>query len=136
MISPVRIQRKRIKGWRMPPNTIYVGRGTVWGNPYNVGQIGRVEYETMSDDQLRAFDFSVRDVTINGQTIPCRPMPPNRIIAFEAPLTIEDVILLYHKHVRDNAIDVTPLRGKNLACWCPLHRRCHADVLLKLANQS
>jgi len=22
-----RIQRKRTKGWRMPPNTIYVGRG-------------------------------------------------------------------------------------------------------------
>lgn len=29
---PVRIQRKRTKGWRMPPNTIYVGRPTMWGN--------------------------------------------------------------------------------------------------------
>jgi hypothetical protein len=26
------------------------------------------------------------------------------------------------------------LRGKNLACWCPLGRPCHADVLLDLAN--
>lgn len=26
------------------------------------------------------------------------------------------------------------LRGKNLACWCPLDRPCHADVLLELAN--
>lgn len=26
------------------------------------------------------------------------------------------------------------LRGKDLACWCPLHLRCHADVLLELAN--
>jgi hypothetical protein len=26
------------------------------------------------------------------------------------------------------------LKGKNLACWCPLDRPCHADVLLKLAN--
>jgi Domain of unknown function (DUF4326) len=32
MIAPVRIQRKRTKGWRMPTNTIYVGRGTMWGN--------------------------------------------------------------------------------------------------------
>lgn len=31
------------------------------------------------------------------------------------------------------------LRGRDLACWCPLHRSgvyvpCHADVLLSLAN--
>ena len=27
------------------------------------------------------------------------------------------------------------LRGKNLACWCPLDEPCHADVLLELANK-
>ena len=26
------------------------------------------------------------------------------------------------------------LRGRNLACWCPLEGPCHADVLLELAN--
>jgi hypothetical protein len=26
------------------------------------------------------------------------------------------------------------LRGKDLACWCPLDQPCHADVLLELAN--
>ncbi|MEI9938642.1 MAG: DUF4326 domain-containing protein [Pseudomonadota bacterium] len=26
------------------------------------------------------------------------------------------------------------LRGKNLACWCPLDEPCHADVLLEVAN--
>ena len=26
------------------------------------------------------------------------------------------------------------LRGYSLACWCPLDKPCHADVLLKLAN--
>ena len=27
------------------------------------------------------------------------------------------------------------LRGKNLACWCPLDGQpCHADVLLEIAN--
>ena len=31
--------------------------------------------------------------------------------------------------------DLTPLRGKNLACWCKLGAACHADVLLELANQ-
>jgi len=27
------------------------------------------------------------------------------------------------------------LRGKDLACFCPLDQPCHADVLLKLANE-
>ena len=31
--------------------------------------------------------------------------------------------------------DLTPLRGKNLACWCALDQRCHADVLLEFANR-
>jgi Domain of unknown function (DUF4326) len=26
------------------------------------------------------------------------------------------------------------LKGKNLACWCPLDAPCHADVLLEIAN--
>lgn len=34
---PKRIQRKRTKGWRMPPNTVYVGRPTKWGNSYRLG---------------------------------------------------------------------------------------------------
>lgn len=33
--NPVRVQRKRIKGWRMPANTVYVGRPTKYGNPYS-----------------------------------------------------------------------------------------------------
>lgn len=28
---PKRIQRKRTKGWRMPPGAVYVGRPTKWG---------------------------------------------------------------------------------------------------------
>ncbi|WP_212525891.1 DUF4326 domain-containing protein [Actibacterium sp. MT2.3-13A] len=27
------------------------------------------------------------------------------------------------------------LRGKDLACWCPLDAPCHADVLLEIANE-
>lgn len=26
------------------------------------------------------------------------------------------------------------LRGSDLACWCPAHEPCHADVLLHYAN--
>ena len=27
------------------------------------------------------------------------------------------------------------LRGRNLACWCGLDKACHADVLLRIANE-
>lgn len=40
MSEAVRIQRKRTKGWKMPANTVYVGRPTKWGNPFVVGKPG------------------------------------------------------------------------------------------------
>lgn len=35
---PQRIQRKRSKGWKMPENTVYVGRPSQWGNEFEVGE--------------------------------------------------------------------------------------------------
>ena len=32
------------------------------------------------------------------------------------------------------ALDLSELRGKNLACWCKPGDPCHADVLLEMAN--
>ena len=32
--APCRIQLRRTKGWRMPPNTVKVDRTTRWGNPF------------------------------------------------------------------------------------------------------
>jgi hypothetical protein len=33
-----RVQRRRQRGWRTPPNTVYVGRPTKWGNPFSIGE--------------------------------------------------------------------------------------------------
>lgn len=38
--KPVRVQRKRTRGWKMPPNTKCVDRSTMWGNPFIVGKHG------------------------------------------------------------------------------------------------
>ena len=35
MKPPERIQRKRSKGWRLPPNTVCVSRPGKWGNPFS-----------------------------------------------------------------------------------------------------
>jgi hypothetical protein len=37
---PKRVQRKRSKGWRMPAGAVYVGRPTIWGNPWRAGRDG------------------------------------------------------------------------------------------------
>lgn len=38
MSKPIRIQRKRTKGWKMPENTTYVGRPSKWGNPFKIDE--------------------------------------------------------------------------------------------------
>ena len=37
-MMPERIQRKRVKGWKMPENTVSVCRPGQWGNPFRVGE--------------------------------------------------------------------------------------------------
>lgn len=34
--KPMRVQLSRLKGWRMPPNTVKVDRSTKFGNPFRV----------------------------------------------------------------------------------------------------
>ena len=109
---PVRIQRRRTKGWRMPPNTVYVGRPTKWGNPFIVSCDPRsLEHYA---------DFTTNVDHWDGW--PCK----DRATAVEA----------YRRMIakRLSSLDTAELRGKDLACWCPLDQPCHGDVLLELAN--
>ena len=114
---PVRIQRRRAKGWRMPENAIYVGRPTMWGNPFTAANAIETGYATERD----VIPFLVecfRDwigPTQSGRDWWQGPESDRRKTA-----------ILAH---------VISLRGKDLACWCPLDRPCHADVLLELANR-
>ena len=108
---PQRIQRKRTKGWKKPEGAAYVGRGTVWGNPYRVGD----ESAFMSTGAP--------------------------VFGLEEPLTAEDVVQLYRLDLANSMLGPevydrirTHLAGKDLMCWCPLTQPCHADVLLELAN--
>lgn len=48
---PERIQRKRVKGWKMPPNTVSVTRPGRYGNPYTAKQAREAGYKG-SDTQI------------------------------------------------------------------------------------
>lgn len=104
VIKPVRVQRKRTKGFSLQAASqnglpvVYVGRPSQWGNPYRVGD----------DDPM---------------------LVGNKMSALDA-------VRMYNWHLaaRPYELNLEELRGKNLACWCPLDQPCHADVLLALAN--
>ena len=79
MTKPKRIQRSRAKGWKMPANAIYVGRPTVWGNPYVVGsQLVKggtltAEKAVALYEQHLADNFSERDIRhcLHGKDLAC-----------------------------------------------------------------
>lgn len=50
--TPRRIQRKRTPGWASPDNTVYVGRPTVFGNPFDWKEVGRPRAVKMYRDWL------------------------------------------------------------------------------------
>ncbi len=49
---PMRIQRKRSRGWRMPEGAVYVGRPTKYGNRYVIGE----PYPFVNDHNCTAED--------------------------------------------------------------------------------
>jgi uncharacterized protein DUF4326 len=51
-MSPQRIQRRRVRGWRMPEGAVYVGRPSRWGNPYPVGEVDPQTYEERTREQV------------------------------------------------------------------------------------
>jgi hypothetical protein len=130
MNEPVRIQLRRVKGWRMPPNTVSVARPTKWGNPFRIGEPSPKTGEPMSAAEAVAWYrmglWSSRRAWTGQTGNIFRPEMAEVYDAWEARtphLTYTGIELRVHK-----------LRGKNLACWCPLDQPCHADVLLEMAN--
>lgn len=110
---PKRIQRKRTKGWRMPRGVVYVGRGSRWGNPFVVGE----EPHWHLQDQYRVAAVATPEQAVDLF---------RRHLIFTINYQIEDGTCIS---------TLLELRGKDLACWCPLDKPCHADVLLELANK-
>ena len=96
-----------------------------------------------------------------GWRMPANTVKVDRTTLFGNPFSIkgyghDQAVALHHAWITGAAVDVAAaklaekreavlralpsLRGKNLACWCPLPKagepdNCHAAVLLELANR-
>lgn len=120
-----RIQRKRSLGWRMPPNTKYVGRANgiagFWGNPF------KVIHET---DKWRG--YSGWAVYLRGDLV--RGYYDSEEKAASAACEEYRAEIVSHRRPAPVSVIKAELGGKNLSCWCPLDQPCHADLLLELAN--
>ena len=129
---PKRIQRKRTKGWRMPEGAVYVGRPTKWGNPFEVYRCKCCDAWDVRDENGVVYLLDHKylqehpDVALTCSTSRAR----TEALAQAVSLYYMDLNweLAPYPHASE-------LRGKDLACWCPLDQPCHADVLLELANR-
>lgn len=122
---PIEVQRKRSRGFRLPENTVCVNRPLKYGNPFKVinndicgynSDIGEwifIESRKKFPDAISARKRAVQlfEEYVNGN---CYPLP-------FAPYNIADI--------------KNDLKGKNLACFCPVGSECHRTVLLKIANE-
>lgn len=112
-MKPQRIQLSRKKGWRLPPNTVKVDRTTVWGNPYVIG-------EPVDLKQAKKWGFNLKHTETQAAD------RADAVRRFAQNIAFDDASRYAIRNV---------LKGKNLACWCPLDQPCHADLLLKIANE-
>ena len=124
--TPHRVQLRRTKGWRMPPNTVSVARPTIWGNPFSVQDYG-------VDRAMGYYEQFLSELAD-------MPLLPSAVLRDwrrgEKAFSTSDSSIYPSEAAR------MFLRGKNLACWCPLTDAtgkpvpCHADVLLRIANEA
>ena len=119
LTEPRRVQRSRARGWHNPPHTIYVGRPTVFGNPF-VSAPGR--------DAVKLFRQWLK-----GDLGPTELLI---VFGYERRKRFDQFNLLdqLHEQRKELLRKLPDLRGWNLSCWCDLSSQCHASALLELAN--
>lgn len=144
---PVRIQRRRTKGWRMPAGAVYVGRPTKWGNPWRLegwqgAFVSLLQLGERGDKAgMRAAAVKLYRLWITQELVTI-DADPERVGAWASEIAKGiNMERAAGEDVTATTIpDVSELRGKDLVCWCPLVDTdgnpvpCHADVLLELAN--
>ena len=119
---PERIQRKRTRGWQLPTSAVVVTRPSEFGNPYRIYPVkdtatGKTEWWVENPNINGVYMFKTRD---EAQSAAVKLY--EHWVEHNAPMNYKDRARL-------------ALKGRDLACWCKPSQPCHADILLKLANE-
>ena len=92
------------KNDKIPPDAVYVGSSSKWGNPWRIGEKHPVDNHRLTREEVIEFHRNSIQQMLKTKR--------------------EDGSVI---------LNLEELRGKDLVCWCaPLP--CHADILLELAN--
>jgi hypothetical protein len=113
---PTRLHRTRRARAATPVGAVYVGRPTLWGNPFSGRpRIGHARSVILYQAWI-AGDLSPRVLRCAGFT----ESEINALQRWRARLIPS----------------LSQLRGRSLQCWCPLTSDwCHADALLRIVNR-
>jgi hypothetical protein len=122
-MKPKRIQRKRTKGWRMPPGAVSVCRPGKHGNPFRIG-----DYALIGDPGGHSGPFRM------AWCVTSKEHADSRYTHVKDAAMAVDLYRQMRRAVPLTPEQISELRGHDLACWCPIGSPCHADVLLEIAN--
>lgn len=134
----IRIQRKCTKGWKMPPNTLYVGRGSKWENPFRVVQYHDKKWAIKTDGSERYTTILINNTHATYNTKEDATKDAIKCYALSlTPYTHDngDNLIDFYLSIAQVEHISYYLKGKNLACWCGINEMCHADILLDIANK-
>jgi len=127
-----RIQRERTKGWRMPEGAVYVGRPSLWGNPWRPfdahAQSGFDPNMTARDKAAYAVRLYLDELQHWGL------LTDYDYVVSDARLAAVSKAIEATSAMNMAEYAAIALRGRDLVCWCRLDQPCHADVLLELAS--
>ena len=131
-MTPKRVQRKRTKGWQNP-GAIYIGRGSIFGNPFVIGDRHPALPRPMTrEDVVELYSLWIDeriDVEYIGVDTPDRDA---HLVAFRIAMGWEMVKRGWAVAQAARAL----LAGKTLMCWCGVDEPCHGDPLLEVANKA
>jgi len=114
-MMPVRLTRSRQRGARMPQGAVYVGRPTLWGNPFTVDRWGHAKCVILHKEWLAG---NIGDLTLERMKF--------------CPAEIEAL----HRKREMILTRLHELHGHDLVCWCPQSSLwCHANTLIAMAPQ-
>ena len=118
MSQPIRIQRKRTKGFNLQAQSpdgrqvVSVCRPGKWGNKFKVVQSGAAWAVMESGISVNLCLFKTKEEATRW--------------SIQAFVTSKQLF---------GWGEIEELRGKHLACFCEIGSPCHADELLKEANK-
>lgn len=137
MPHPVRIQLSRRGGSNLQAasiarnglEAINVARPGRWGSHASV--------QTMTEHIARVADYDVLKDARRSAWEATDPISDAEYAELGREAAVTAFAIEMRKFMRVDPVGfeefIAPLRGKNLACWCGQHERCHADVLLEMA---